>query len=350
MRIVPDRSAVSWRALLPRGMQRIGRLLASGRHFPPVPADLVRRGEDYLIARLQAGEIVSRAPAESTNKRFDDSGEAFLALDVVVALGPNIPDAERQKLIARLLESERDGGWVYAPAFGDIDSDTTASALRTLDRLGYDASDRDLDRFMNPRTGLFTTYYGPPYVDPELGLQLPPQSLAKHGGSHPCVLANIYLLLRERRQMPPPHHALLQSIQRPDGNWHSYHYPSPYYSTRLFTELLVTFGSDYDPYLRSTLQTLLTCEPPPSPTQSAEILISLAHLRRRFTDKDVSLAKRAGLLVRHLLATQLEDGSWPGDVIWEYFKTPPIVGFDHFRTRSTALCVHALKLWQSPGT
>jgi hypothetical protein len=324
-----------------------GKRLLSGRR-PAVdsPTTAIERGESYLLARLRARQIVSRAPVESTNKWFDDCGEPFLALDVVIALGEHMPDPERQKLIARLLQSEREGGWVYAP-FGDIDADTTASALRALHRLGYDASGRGVDVFFNPRTGLYTTYYGPKFVDRELGLQLAPQSLPKHRGSHPCVLANVYLLLHERGELPALSHDLLRRLQQPGGNWFSYHYPSPYYATRLFTELLASLGAEYDVYLRSTLNALLAGETPGSPTQAAEVLISLDHLRRRFIADSDAIVDKGGTLARHILAAQLRDGSWPGDVIWEYFdeKTPWIIGFDQFRVRSTALCVRALKLW-----
>ena len=43
-------------------------------------------------------------------------------------------------------------------------------------------------------------------------------------------------------------------MQRADGGWHCYSYASPYYATRLFSELLSALGPEYDPALERTLR------------------------------------------------------------------------------------------------
>jgi hypothetical protein len=268
-----------------------------------------------------------------------------------MALDNRMPDADQASLAEYLLRSQRKGAWAYAAAWGGIDVDTTSAAIRALDRLQHKASLDGLKLFFNPITGLYNTFHDEGFVDPHLGLQLPPQTLQKHRGSHPCVLANVYLLLHERGQLPGLGHDLLSRLQKPDGNWFSYFYPSPFYATRLFTELLTSLGEEYDRYMQSTLHALLACAPTGSATQNAEILICLDRLQRRFATDRQTITSKASDLLQQVLAMQLRDGSWPGEAIWEYFDqvTPLLVGFDHFRVRSTALCVRALKLCSFPA-
>jgi hypothetical protein len=137
-------------------------------------------------------------------------------------------------------------------------------------------------------------------------------------------------------------------MQKPDGLWFSYFYPSPFYATRLFAELLTGLGEDYDAYLKATEAALLASAPIDSPTQSAEILIALHCLQSRIAADRTKIAEKAKRLDDEIRKTQLADGSWPGETIWHFMdrgKPFMIVGYDHFRVRSTALCVRALNLW-----
>jgi hypothetical protein len=307
-------------------------------------SDAIEKGEAYLLDRIRAQQLVSRAPASSPDKRVDDCGEAFLAIDALIAVDNQLGASDRRKIAARLLTSRNGGAWNYSGR-GGVDADTTASAIRALDRLGETVSLDCLRLFYNPRFRLFNTFAPSDNLD----LQLPPQSANKHLGAHPCVLANVCLLLQERGQLSDLSHDLLKRMQKSDGSWFSYFYPSPFYSTRLFTELLTALGEPYDDYVRSTANALLACTPPSSPTQIAEILISLMYLRNA-VPSDMRISERATELLPQLLASQLDDGSWPGETIWQYhLRNRPIMAtaFDHFRVRSTALCVRALKLWAS---
>lgn len=304
----------------------------------------IENGESYLLERLRAREIVSRAPDYCADKRWDDCGEPYLAIDVLLALGDRALFTDRQELAARLLSSQFRGAWDYSGKRG-IDVDTTASAIRALDRLGAPISLDGLRLFYNSRYALFNTFARP--VD-KLGLQLPPQTAEKHLGCHPCVMGNVCLLLHERKQLSRVSHDLLRRMQKPDGSWQSYFYPSPYYSTRLFTELLTALGEEYDGYMTATENNLVACAPFQSPTRAAEILISLSYLRARKRADRAKIGDAGNCFAADILSAQLEDGSWPGDDIWEFLdreRPYMIVGSDYFRVRSTALCVRALKLW-----
>jgi len=307
--------------------------------------EAIDRGVSYLLDRIRARELVSRAPPNSPDKRWDDCGEPFLAIDALIAVDTRLGDADRRKLAGRLLAARSGIAWDYSGKSG-VDVDTTASAIRALDRLGEDVSLDSLKLFYNPSYRLFNTFAQP---QDKLDLQLPPQSATKHLGAHPCVLANVCLLLQERGQLSHLSHDLLKRLQRPDGNWFSYFYPSPFYSTRLFTELLAALGEEYTGYLRSTADALLVAAPPDSPTHIAEFMISLIHLQRAIPS-DERITGKGKILLPRLLASQLEDGSWPGDLIWEFLdRNRPLMAqaFDHFRVRSTSLCVRALRLWAS---
>lgn len=137
-----------------------------------------------MLDRIRAGELVSRAPEDSPYKDWDGAGVAFLALDAVIAAGPRMTEGDRAALAELLMSRQRQGGWVYREG-GLPDADTTASALRALDRLGRKLGLEALEHFYRPRTQLFNTFGGK-----DDRLALPPQSRQKHAGAHPCVLAN----------------------------------------------------------------------------------------------------------------------------------------------------------------
>jgi hypothetical protein len=71
---------------------------------------------------------------------------------------------------------------------------------------------------------------------------------------------------------------------------------------------------------------------------------------QKAVQSDERIAGKGMLLLPQILASQLDDGSWPGETIWEFLdRSRPLMAtaFDHFRVKSTALCVRALKLWAS---
>src|ERR1700704_4232097 len=123
---------------------------------PAAGSTPIEKGEYYLIARIRNRELVSRAPSDSPIRRMDNFGEPFLALDVVAALGARIPSKDKRRLVTRLLREQKKGAWAYA-SWGGIDVDTTASAIRALDRLGHEIPLDGLKRFFNPENGLYNT-------------------------------------------------------------------------------------------------------------------------------------------------------------------------------------------------
>jgi hypothetical protein len=299
-----------------------------------------------VLERIRAGEVVSRSSEACTFKSWDHTGEPYLALEAAIAAGPRMTAEDRAAFAGRLLRAQwRPGIWEYGVGIQRPDSDTTASALRALDRLGHKVGLEGLRLFYNPRTRLFHTFRRP---DDRRGLDLPPQSREKHGGAHPCVLANIWLLFLERGQLKGLARQVLEPMQRADGGWHTYFYDSPHYSTRLFSELLTGFGTEHDPALERTLAALLASQPQ-SPTRDAEALIALAGLARRFPSRSEEISQKAKAFLAGIQSAQLADGSWPGDMIWTAlynFGPGTVDGYDHFRVRSTSLCVQALRLWQ----
>jgi hypothetical protein len=306
--------------------------------------DAIEKGQSYLLARIRSRELASRAPEDSPYKDWDGTGEAYLALDAVIAAGERMTGDDRRGLVERLMRKQRQGAWDYRGGEGP-DVDTTSSAIRALDRLGHSVVLDGLKRFYNPQTQLFNTFGR---AADRLDLQFPPQSREKHLGAHPCVMPNVWLLLRERGLLKALPAKALERMQRPDGGWHTYFYPSPHYATRLMAELLSAMGDAHVQELQRTLDSLLAAAPPASATQAAEVSIALACLRGRFAIWERTIGEKARDVLAGLRAAQLGDGSWPGEVIWTFLHRTgpgPVIALDHLRVRSTSLCVRALRLW-----
>ena len=89
----------------------------------------IDKGEAYLLDRIRARQLVSRAPDNPPDKRVDDCGEAFLAIDALIAVDDRVEASDRRKLAARLLASRSGGAWNYSGR-GGVNADTTASAIR----------------------------------------------------------------------------------------------------------------------------------------------------------------------------------------------------------------------------
>ena len=305
----------------------------------------VARGREYLKARWRANEVVAESPPEKRD-RFHNAGLPFLAVYLVDALHDVLRGDERRELVSQILAESRDGVWAWGPAAG-VDVDTTSAAIRALYRLGHRHPLQVLDRFYNPKTGLYLTFHDPGFVNSDLGLQLPPQELLKHRGSHPCVLAQVYLLLQEQQSLSELREDIVDRIQQPDGSWASYCYPSPYYSTRFFSALLADRVVDH-PHLMQrierTVAFLLRAPGELTPTQAAERGESLAHLRPLLPQEAPRIDDALGRIKEHLAATQNQDGSWPGELLWHFLDEDYtwVAGVDSKRIRSTALAVNLL--------
>lgn len=287
----------------------------------------------------------SRAPDDCPHKSWEYVGEPYLALNAVIALGNSIPDSVRTSLSTRLLQFQDAGTWDYTNGMRGPDADTSASAIRALDRLGHTVDLAGLYTFKHRDSDLFNTFRIP---GENMGLCFLPQSREKHFGVHPCVLPNIWMLLKERGQLIEIDHSILHRIHNKDGSWPSYFYVSPFYSTRLYTELLSTFDSECNKHLEETTDFLLRSEAGSSPVQTAEIAIALHHLRPIVKSRSREIDSRAKQLLKTLKSQQLGDGSWVGENIWTFLHrthSQPAVGFDSFRVHSTSLCVQALRYW-----
>jgi hypothetical protein len=306
----------------------------------------IERGRDYLFARWRANEVVAESPPEKRD-RFDNAGLPFLAVYLVDALRASLSEEQRGILVRQILAESRDGVWAWGPAAG-VDVDTTSAAMRALARLGHPHPLQVLERFYNPGTGLYLTFYDPGFVNRELGLQLPPQELRSHRGSHPCVLAQVYLLLQEQQAIREVRRDVFDRIQQPDGSWASYCYPSPYYSTRFFSALLadrVAQDPTLMPYIKRTGAFLLREPGDVTPTQAAERGESLLSLRPFMQEESAKVATALEGIRAYLTATQHADGSWPGELLWHFLDEDHtwVAGVDSKRIRSTALAVTFLQ-------
>ena len=306
--------------------------------------DAISKGRSYLLNRLREGDLATRAPDSCPHRNWDWKGVPYLSLNVVVALEGYMSATERLNLATSILQVQKNGAWDYTNGGRGVDIDTTASAIRALDRLGHTVNLAGVFSFYDAETRLFSTFKAPGVFQ---GLCLPPQNRDRHFGAHPCVLPNVWLLLQERDQLPTIAKDCLTKMQSDNGLWPSYFYLSPYYSTRLYAELLTARKEDYTTLLNQTFRSLMECELPDCPTQIAEITLSLNSLQTPFAERSNDIQAKIDCNIDVLKSFQHKDGSWPGSNIWTFMHRThpePVVGYDCFKVHSTALCVQALSI------
>jgi len=245
---------------------------------------------------------------------------------------------EKRVLLARICAEDRGGVWAYGPS-APPDADDTAFTLRTLQLLGQPISMEGLMRFLPPRAELFATFRG--NSQPRL-VFLP--SPADNMEAHPEVAANVYCLLQRNGMGHLIRPDLIACAQTAEGWWHSYFYPSRYYATYFFLELLSRIGTATElrarglRYVRETQNHDGTWG---SPANSYDTAMALNAL---LTSGDTAPCAVRG--VDALLLRQAGDGSWRSEnVIWQFRFDPSVTwrAYDDERVVATALAMRALK-------
>ncbi len=113
------------------------------------------------------------------------------------------------------------------------DSDDTAFAMRTLEKLKIDYKLNDIEFFYNKDTKDFSSFRENQLM----------QDSKENYKSHSEVNANIYNLLLETKQRNnfEINKNLIKNSQNEDGSFKSYFYPSKYYSTYMFLKFLCEY-------------------------------------------------------------------------------------------------------------
>lgn len=133
---------------------------------------------------------------------------------------------------------------------------------------------------------------------------------------HPEVNANLFHALLDTNEQRHISADLITQSQAPDGSWHSFFYPSKFYSTCHFMELIQRLGG-FQPQSEKCLRFLTETQNTDGSWGDIGNPYETALTVRAFA----SHAPGAGEVSRgldFLVAAQNDDGSWHGDkVIWD---------------------------------
>lgn len=313
----------------------------------------------FLKDQLRAGNCKLSCHGTDGGKRFShDKGHLFAGFFVAEALANYLDEVERSLLLVRLLTEEADGHWgysprAYAPGVGNdphlVDADDTAFALRTFRRLGVYRSPKPLLDFFRSRrlwsrAGLgheqgfvtFTTAHKASFsceAEQEHNFDI-----------HPEVNANAFLALMDSDEQHYIRASVVRRSQAADGSWYSYFYPSKFYATYMFMELIERLGGFAEQESR-TVSFLVESQNSDgswgNPGNPYETALALKVCSSRPDSPDA-----VGCGLAYLAETQQEDGSWrfDGDV-WEFHASKEDVwrSQDTYGVITTSLCLDAFR-------
>lgn len=280
---------------------------------------------------------------KSTDGSFcpvDGQGFPFAVFFIGEAITSELTQIETELILSRLATEERNGLWGYS-AEAPVDSDDTAFVLQTFKKLGTPKSIEKIVDFYDEKEKGFTTFKS------NVSVELVFQSSEKNNlHIHPEVNANIYNLLYDSPYVNYINYDLVINSQVPEGYWHSYFYPSNYYSTYQNLKLLSS-SKEYGDIKEKAINFLLNSQNsdgswgnPGNAYETSLALKSLAVL-------NIS-NEQFWRGIEFLLNSQNKDGSWENSiVIWSYvFQQNPLVvwqAFDSNMIISTALSISVLK-------
>ena len=323
-----------------------------------VQSTTVAAGRRFLKEQLRAGNCKLACHGSDGGQRFShDKGHLFAGFFVAEALADDLDEVERSLLLMRLISEEADDHWGYSPrAYAPgvasdphlVDSDDTAFALRTFRRLGVYRSPKPLLHFFRSRriwslSGLsheqgFVTFSTPHKAS--LACEARPDH---NFDIHPEVNANVYLALMDSDEQHYIRSSVVRRSQAEDGSWFSYFYPSKFYGTYMFMDLIERLGG-FEDQERRTVQFLLDSQNDDSswgnPGNPYETALALKALGKRSGG-----AEAASRGQDYLKETQCEDGSWRYDAdVWEFHANKEDIwrSRDANRVITTSLSVDAL--------
>ena len=323
------------------------------------PDKSILKGCVFLKQQLHSGRWgLSGQGADGGQNFTNDKGHLFTGFFIAQALDSDLEETDRALLLMRLISEEVNGRWGYtsrgyAPGPEDdphfVDSDDTAFALRTFRQLGVYREPSSLMHFFRrqrrwrwPGTGgetgfvTFATTSKPVLV-----------SKAHHAANfnlHPEVNANVFLALLDSNKQDLIDPELIIRSQSPDGSWDSYFYPSQYYGTFHFMELIRRLGGlkEQSDACLNFLKTTQNIDGSWGvPGNAYETALAIRACMGHATHADLISRGR-----EFLLATQSENGSWHSDnVIWEFHKNETDIwnSTDIHNVITTSLCVSALR-------
>ncbi|HET9393877.1 MAG TPA: hypothetical protein VFO29_10220 [Candidatus Rubrimentiphilum sp.] len=309
---------------------------------------VVAKGAAFLRKRLRSGVYGLSVVGRDTARASDNSGHIFAAAFIAEAMTGLLDEIDRSLILVRILSEENEGLWGYSPPerchreqslMLHVDSDDSAYALRTLQRLGINRPPTRLLSFYRKPERMFVTFDSP--APPSLTTDV---SVAHNLLAHPEVNANIFLALQGTHLEEFVNYDVLLQSQHENGFWPSYFYPSPLFGTQLALDVFHAKAEFAGPVARALSFIVQTQNADGSwGTQSDpyEAALAVAALAGRPEHKT---AMDAG--VDYLLSSMAPDGSWASQAcVWEFQAGEGDVwrAFDVHRVYVTARCLTALR-------
>jgi hypothetical protein len=298
----------------------------------------------YLRAKVANDSCYMRSLSSCGSQcPTDHKGHLFCYFFVTEAIATELSAQERSSILSRIDQEKRNGIWGYS-VDAPPDADDTTFVLRTLNNLCQTVDlTRLLETFLRD-DGAFVTFLS--------GMHREKKRLAFDSSAdnnclvHPDVLANVYILLADTGQGTLIDEKLIQASQAPEGYFRSFFYPSRYYSTWMYLNLLEETGQLSDERNRAVRFILDSQNRDGSwgqPGNVYETALALNSIGR----EEIRLP-RLQASTRFLLERQDIDGSWfTSQPIWVFRRNDdPLIDFvayDSNRIVTTALSVRALK-------
>lgn len=288
--------------------------------------------------------------SDETIRFSDNKGHVFTGFFLARAFGGRLNEIERTILLVRILSEENGGSWGFSPAHPYVgpehrhfivDSDDTAYVLRTCRLLGANRACDGLLRYHRESCRAFVTFD----AGQAAALSSSP-AFENNLACHPEVNANVFLCLAETHHAGYVNDDLIDAWQDRSGYWPAYFYPSPYFATALFTELLVARGRGASAAAEQARRFLADEQAPDGSWSAAGDLHETALALEAACH--LSLAPdRLAAAAEFLLSRQDPDGAWRSpSAIWRYPDRGGDVwtAFDEHGTYVTARCAYALRL------
>ena len=281
---------------------------------------MAKKALDFLIRSIETDQYLQKCSSDTPIKcQVDNKKDVSIIYFALRAL-PNNQKTEhlKKKLLADLIAIKKKNKWGYSKE-SPLDADDTASALIALKMEAVLNEYSQILYFYDKGDNAFVTFKNRKETPKR---KLTTKMTRNSAGAfdnymyHPEVNLNVYRLLKLFGRTDLINSRILKSSQKANGAWHSFYYPSEYYSSWLASELFSDM-QDYRPYLDKTVDFILNTQNQDGSwgkSDSYDTALALNSLASAGYKGD---AFKKG--IDFLRFSQLPDGSWHTEqVIWQY--------------------------------
>jgi len=302
----------------------------------------IDKGIKFLKSQLKNEEyFLSCEATDSSDCPVNNQGKIYSLFFVIDSIQDKLTEGEIEKITQTILSKSRNGLWGYSTN-SPVDSDDTAFAIRALNKLSKKTKPEKIFIFYKEKEESFVTFLSNT-TNPSLEFE---QTVLNNDQIHPEVNTNIYSLLQNTGFESYINYDLIKKSQSKEGYWHSYFYPSEYYSTYLSLNILCApkkFKNSIEKGIEFITNTQNLDGSWGSPGNAYETSLALNSLA---TCNIFNNQFKKGIVF--LQNNQNINGSWQSpNILWQYYHNQePLViwkAYDINNIITTSLAVKALK-------